>query len=72
MGIITDIAWPLFRRDQLYDTDIPSVRIDFEGHMKSSHGWDSRARRVTSGLRSLPNDEIRCQELSCWLKSFVN
>ncbi|GFV91341.1 ATP-dependent DNA helicase [Trichonephila clavipes] len=29
MGIITEIVWPLFRRDQIYDIDIPSVRIDF-------------------------------------------
>ncbi|GFR31300.1 ATP-dependent DNA helicase [Trichonephila clavata] len=29
MGIITEIIWPLFRRDHIYDTDIPSVRIDF-------------------------------------------
>lgn len=29
MGTITEIVWPLFRRDQMYDTDIPSVRIDF-------------------------------------------
>lgn len=29
MGTITEIVWPLFRRDQIYDTDIPSVRIDF-------------------------------------------
>ncbi|GFS57228.1 ATP-dependent DNA helicase [Trichonephila clavipes] len=29
MGIITEIVWPLFRRDQIYDTDISSVRIDF-------------------------------------------
>ncbi|GFX19966.1 ATP-dependent DNA helicase [Trichonephila clavipes] len=29
MGIISEIVWPLFRRDQIYDTDSPSVRIDF-------------------------------------------
>ena len=29
MGTITEIVWPLFRRDQMYDTDIPSVCIDF-------------------------------------------
>ncbi|GFQ80481.1 uncharacterized protein TNCT_83681 [Trichonephila clavata] len=29
MGIITELVWPLFRCDQIYDTDIPSVRIDF-------------------------------------------
>ncbi|XP_076285563.1 ATP-dependent DNA helicase PIF1-like [Lasioglossum baleicum] len=29
MGTITEIVWPLFSRDQMYDTDIPSVRIDF-------------------------------------------
>lgn len=29
MGIITEIIWPHFRRDQVYDSDIPSVRIDF-------------------------------------------
>lgn len=29
MGIITEIIWPHFRHDQVYDSDIPSVRIDF-------------------------------------------
>lgn len=29
MGTITEIVWALFRRDQIYDIDIPSVRIDF-------------------------------------------
>ncbi|XP_059159270.1 uncharacterized protein LOC131943269 [Physella acuta] len=29
IGYITDIIWPHFRRAQIYDTDIPSVRIDF-------------------------------------------
>ncbi|GFQ93614.1 ATP-dependent DNA helicase [Trichonephila clavata] len=29
MGFITDIIWPHFLRDQVYDTDISSVRIDF-------------------------------------------
>ncbi|GFY53522.1 ATP-dependent DNA helicase [Trichonephila inaurata madagascariensis] len=29
MGIITEIVWSLFRRDQNYDTDILSVCIDF-------------------------------------------
>ncbi|GFY56290.1 ATP-dependent DNA helicase [Trichonephila inaurata madagascariensis] len=32
MTIITEIVWPLFRRDQIYDTDIPfvwCVRINF-------------------------------------------
>ncbi|GBM63466.1 hypothetical protein AVEN_260900-1 [Araneus ventricosus] len=29
MSTITEIVWPLFRRDQIYDTDIISVRIDF-------------------------------------------
>lgn len=29
MGTITDIVWPLFGRDQMYYTDIPSVRNDF-------------------------------------------
>lgn len=29
MGTITEIVWPLFCRDQMYDTDIPSVVIDF-------------------------------------------
>lgn len=29
MGNITEIVWPLFRREQMYDKDIPSVRIDF-------------------------------------------
>ena len=29
MGIITEIVWTLFRCDQIYDTDIPHVRIDF-------------------------------------------
>ncbi|GFQ87799.1 ATP-dependent DNA helicase [Trichonephila clavata] len=29
MGIITGIVWPLFHRDQIYNTDNPSVRIDF-------------------------------------------
>jgi ATP-dependent exoDNAse (exonuclease V) alpha subunit len=29
IGNITEIIWPHFRRDQLYETDLPSVRIDF-------------------------------------------
>ena len=29
MGIITEIDWPLFHRDQIYDIDVLSVRIDF-------------------------------------------
>lgn len=29
IGNITEIIWPYFRRDQIYDTDVPSVRIDF-------------------------------------------
>ena len=29
IGTITEIVWPLFRRDQMYDKDIPSVLIDF-------------------------------------------
>jgi hypothetical protein len=29
MGAITEIIWPLFRRAQLYDQDIPAVKIDF-------------------------------------------
>lgn len=29
IGHITEIIWPCFRRAQMYDTDIPSVRIDF-------------------------------------------
>lgn len=29
MGTIAGIVWPLFPCDQMYDTDIPSVRIDF-------------------------------------------
>ncbi|GFX08152.1 hypothetical protein TNCV_4783661 [Trichonephila clavipes] len=28
-GIITEIVWPLFCRNQIYDTDITSVRIGF-------------------------------------------
>lgn len=29
MGVITEIIWSNFRRDQMYNSDIPSVRIDF-------------------------------------------
>ncbi|GFQ85517.1 ATP-dependent DNA helicase PIF1 [Trichonephila clavata] len=29
IGHITEIIWPCFRRALMYDTDIPSVRIDF-------------------------------------------
>ncbi|GFY49303.1 ATP-dependent DNA helicase [Trichonephila inaurata madagascariensis] len=29
MSITTEIVWPLLRHDQIYDTDISSVRIDF-------------------------------------------
>jgi hypothetical protein len=32
MNVITEIIWPLFRRAQLYDQDIPvklAVKIDF-------------------------------------------
>ncbi|KAG5677079.1 hypothetical protein PVAND_006863 [Polypedilum vanderplanki] len=29
IGTIKEIIWPNFRRDQMYPTDIPSVRIDF-------------------------------------------
>lgn len=29
MGVVTDIIWPLFRRAQMYDTDIPAVLINF-------------------------------------------
>ncbi|GFT71150.1 ATP-dependent DNA helicase [Trichonephila clavipes] len=29
IGHITEIIWPCFRRAQMYDTDIPSVHIDF-------------------------------------------
>lgn len=30
IGNITEIMWPHFRRDQMYETDIPSVRVNFE------------------------------------------
>jgi hypothetical protein len=30
MGANTETIWPLFRRDQLYDQDIPQEKIDFE------------------------------------------
>jgi hypothetical protein len=29
MDTITEIIWPLFRRAQLYDQDIPAVKFDF-------------------------------------------
>jgi hypothetical protein len=29
MCAITEIIWPLYRRDQLYDQDIPKEKIDF-------------------------------------------
>jgi hypothetical protein len=29
MGAITEIIWPLFWRDQLYDQDISEEKIDF-------------------------------------------
>lgn len=29
IGCIEEIIWPCFRRAQMYDTDIPSVRINF-------------------------------------------
>lgn len=29
IGNITEIVWPYFRRDQMYDDDVPSVRVDF-------------------------------------------
>ncbi|KAJ8887703.1 hypothetical protein PR048_013921 [Dryococelus australis] len=29
IGHITEIIWPCFRRAQMYETDIPSVRVDF-------------------------------------------
>jgi hypothetical protein len=28
-GAITEIIWSLFRRTQLYEQDIPAVKIDF-------------------------------------------
>lgn len=30
IGYITEIVWPHFRRKQMYETDIPSVHINFE------------------------------------------
>lgn len=29
IGIISDIVWPKFRRDQMYETDIPSIKVNF-------------------------------------------
>lgn len=29
IGFITEVIWPNFRRAQMYETDIPSVRVDF-------------------------------------------
>ncbi|CAG9761349.1 unnamed protein product [Ceutorhynchus assimilis] len=29
IGFVTEIIWPHFRRTQIYETDIPSVRVDF-------------------------------------------
>lgn len=29
IGHITEIIWPYYQRTQLYDSDIPSVRVDF-------------------------------------------
>ena len=29
IGHITEIIWPCLRRTQMYDTDIPSIHIDF-------------------------------------------
>lgn len=29
IGHITEIIWPYYRRAQLYDSDVPSVRVDF-------------------------------------------
>jgi ATP-dependent exoDNAse (exonuclease V) alpha subunit len=29
MGNIVEVVWPHFRRDQMYDSDVPSVRVDF-------------------------------------------
>jgi hypothetical protein len=30
MSAITEIIWPLFRRDQLYDQDIPEEKLTLE------------------------------------------
>lgn len=30
-GFITEIIWPNYRRDQMYDTDIPTVHVTLEG-----------------------------------------
>ena len=30
IGCVEEIIWPAFRRGQMYDTDIPSVRVNFE------------------------------------------
>lgn len=29
MGDVTEIIWPLYRRGQLYEQDIPAVKMDF-------------------------------------------
>ena len=29
IGFITEIIWPYFRHAQMYEADIPSVRVDF-------------------------------------------
>jgi len=31
IGNVTEIIWQNFRRDQMYDTDIPKVKVNFEG-----------------------------------------
>jgi len=31
IGYITEIIWPLFRRDQMYEDDIPKVKVKFDG-----------------------------------------
>ncbi|GFT89530.1 hypothetical protein NPIL_217071 [Nephila pilipes] len=30
MGVITQIFWPNYRRDQMYDNDIPDLQIEFD------------------------------------------
>ncbi len=37
IGTITEIVWPLYRRGQIYENDIPAVRIHFDGVNNETH-----------------------------------
>ncbi len=37
IGTITDFIWPLYRRGQIYESDIPAVQINFGGVNNETH-----------------------------------